>query len=100
MGRNVYAVIFKDRSSTADGTPATSKQVAPANPGRQYFFYQNISDTAETWINFGAAAAADTVGSIYVGPKGTYESSGNIVSQQAVNMVSDTASSKFTAKEA
>ena len=97
--RRSNPVILTDRSGTAHATPGTSTQVMAANSGRDYLFFMNISDTAEVWINFGAAAAADTTGSIYVGPKGSYEKEG-VVSQQTLNMVSDTATSKYTAKEA
>lgn len=99
MGRRAYAVVLTDISGTAHVTPGTSIEIAAANFGRSYFLYQNISSTAITWLNFGAAAGADSPGSIFIGPKGVYEKEG-VLSGQSINIVSDVSLSKFTAKEA
>ena len=87
---------WTDRSGSMT-TGGTSQQVAAANTSRNAFEFQNIS--SETmWIRYGSAAAADTAGNFKVLPDAVHYMSG-FISTQAINVVSATTGSKFTAVE-
>jgi hypothetical protein len=56
-----------DRSGVI-AVAATAQQIMPANNVRQFFFFQNVSDT-DMWINFDVAAAPNQP-SILIPPGG------------------------------
>src|SRR5258708_5888142 len=65
---------LQDRSGTIT-TGAASQVAAAANVGRQYLLIQNLDTTEDLWVNFGAAAAITTPGSIRVPKAGGTEPS-------------------------
>jgi hypothetical protein len=48
---------FRDKSGSCT-TGATAQDIAAADGGRRYFYFQNLSDT-DMWLNFGVTAVAD-----------------------------------------
>lgn len=77
---------------------ATSQAVAAAAATRKYFIFQNLS--IETmWINFGVAAVSDQP-SFEILPHASFVMENIFISTESINVISATAGSKFTAKEA
>lgn len=74
---------------TAGGT---SQQVAAFNSGRQFFFFQNTSDTA-MWLNFGANAATNV--GIQVAPGATYTFPVDFTTTRAINVICTTTGKTF-----
>jgi hypothetical protein len=87
-----------DRSGTTSGSINTSTQLAPANPNRKYLLIQNTGANT-IWVNFTSAATASQP-SIQLLMGGSFVQESSFVSQEVVNVLSATASSAFTAKEA
>lgn len=85
---------FTDRSGTAT---TTSAQIAPAKADRKYFFIQNIS-TNTIWFNFGTAAVIGQP-SIELGPGDTWLMKDGFVSTEAINVIAESSTRDFTAKE-
>jgi hypothetical protein len=80
-------------------TGGASQLAVAANNSRQYLLVQNISD-ADLWLNFGAAAAADST-SVLLSPKGSYEMvEPGFVSTEAIYVIGATTAKKFVVKAA
>lgn len=90
-------ITFVDRSGTTSVTPGTSTQIMPENLNRKYLFIQNIDD-AVIWINFTSTATAGQ-SSIELLPGAAFVLEGSSISTEAVNVVSQSASIPYTAKE-
>lgn len=87
-----------DRSGTIT-TADTDQVLAAANLTRKYLLVQNLDDGEPLWINFGVAAVA-TQPSYRIDPGQTFKMEGNVVSSQAVHVISGVTGHLFTAKEA
>jgi hypothetical protein len=85
-----------DRSGTV-ATGGVSQQVMAANTARKYLLFENVS-TEDKWINFTTAATAAQP-SILIKPNGSYELEGNYITTEAMNVISASTSSPYTAKE-
>ena len=86
-----------DGSGTTSATPNTSTQIFASNSTRKYLLIQNVG-TATIWINFTTSANANQPSiQLLVGGSLVMESS--FVSQEAVNVLSGSASVAFTAKQ-
>jgi hypothetical protein len=95
-----YCSAAKDASF--DGLTTTSTSVLARNPGRQYLHIQNIS-AVSVWINFGAAAAASTQGSLLLVSGASLifgEGDGAFVPSDEVFAKSDSATADLTIKHA
>lgn len=79
---------------TAGGT---SQVVFAANSGRRYFEFQNISDT-DMYINFGAAAVADS-NSFKLVPGAVYVNASNYCPKGSINVICATTGKKFVTKQ-
>jgi hypothetical protein len=78
-------------------TGGVSQQVMAANTARKYLLFENVS-TEDKWINFTTAATAAQP-SILIKPNGSYELEGNYITTEAMNVISASTSSPYTAKE-
>jgi len=74
---------------TAGGT---SQQVFAENRGRQFFLFQNTSDTA-MWLNFGAVAATNV--GILVAAGATYTFPVDFTCPEAINAICATTGKTF-----
>lgn len=71
----------------------TSQQIKPA--GRNRTFIEIVNNSAEAlWLNFGAAAAADT--GIKIAAGATWRSPTNFCPTNSINIVGATTGSKFS----
>lgn len=82
--------------STTITTGGTSQVVFAANGSRRYLEIQNISDT-DMYINFGAAAVADS-NSFKIAAGGSYINASNWCPQTSVTIICATTGKKFVAK--
>ncbi len=85
---------FTDRSGSA---ATTSAEVAPANSNRKYFFIQNVSN-GTIWFDFGTAAVTDQP-SIELSPGDSWTMKEGFISTEAINVISESSTRNFTAKE-
>jgi hypothetical protein len=86
-----------DRSgSIASG--GVAQQLAAANTSRQYFLFENVSDT-DMWLNFGVTAVAAQP-SFRIVPTGSLVMEDGFVSTQLISVICATTAKEFTAKEA
>jgi hypothetical protein len=85
-----------DRSGSLSGH-SSPQAVAIANPDRQYFFFQNISDET-LWIDFGTTATEDSP-SIRIAAGGSFVMEGSFVSTDSISVIGATSSKKYVAKE-
>lgn len=84
-----------DHSGAGSGGDDT---IAPFNAIRKFFAVENLDDTEDMWINFGAAASA-APGSFRIVAKGSQTFDGNFVMTDAIHLFAVTAGHPFTAKE-
>lgn len=85
-----------DRSGTAG---ASSTQVCPANPFRQYFFIENLDATNAIYINFTSAATAGA-GSIKIAAGGgAFVMESGTISGEAIYVIAAAGTPAYTAKE-
>jgi hypothetical protein len=100
-GNALYPSILK--GAPTDGSSSivsggTSQQVFAANTGRTWLLVQNVS-AAVLYINFGAAATADS-NSIKLNPNATYENPSQFCPNGIITIIGGTTGQKFIAKEA
>lgn len=74
-----------------------SQQVAPANLTRNYFIFQNVSDT-DMSLDFGIPAIIGT--SFLVIAKASFVMEDSFISTQAINVICASQGKAFAAKEA
>ena len=94
-----YQHVKKINKSTEATVGTTSIEVFGLNYTRRILIIQNHHASAKLAFNYTDAAAVGTAGSITIGP-GELMSFSVGVSVEQVNMISDTASTPFTAWEA
>jgi hypothetical protein len=85
---------FADRSGIAT---TTSTVIASTNLNRKYFYIQNNS-TGIIWFNFGVAAIVGQP-SIELHPGDDREMKDGFISTESINIIAQTATRTFTAKE-
>lgn len=73
-----------------------SQQLAPANPNRSYFIFQNVSDT-DMSLDFGQAAIIGT--SFLCIPKASFVMEDSFISTQSINVICATQGKAYAAKE-
>lgn len=104
----LFCLLFLPLSGRGQDTPVdgsgtittggTSQTVFAANSGRRYFEFQNISDT-DMYINFGAAAVADS-NSFKLVPGAVYVNASNYCPKGSINVICATTGKKFVTKQA
>lgn len=95
--RNVSNTVMLTNKQSQSGALANSAatvgtasaQLLAANTARQYLLVQNIGQSGNIFVTFGAAAATTTTG-IKIAPGGFYEQT-DLISTQAVQAIGDTA---------
>lgn len=88
-----------DNSGSTSGTPSTSTTLMASNANRKYLLIQNLSTTANMYINFTSAATVGT-GSILLLPSGSFSQESGFVTTEAITVLSASASVPYTAKQA
>ena len=88
---------FIDRSGTV-ATGGASQLLAPKNPDRCYFFFQNISG-GDLWINHTSNAQVGVAGSIKVSPGVVYAMEGSYVVAEPWYVIGAQSGQAFTCKE-
>lgn len=83
--------------STTITAGGTSQVVFAANSNRRYFEFQNISDT-DMYINFGAAAVADS-NSFKIAAGGGYVNASNYCPKGSITVICATTGKKFVSKQ-
>lgn len=73
-----------------------SQQLAPANPNRSYFVFQNVSDT-DMSLDFGIPAIIGT--SFLVISKASFVMEDSFISTQAINVICASQGKAYAAKE-
>ena len=88
-----------DRSGTTSGTISTSTTLMAARSGRRGFSVQNQHGSAAIYINELGAAAVAGQPSIVIPAGATYTTPTGMASEQAVTVLSATASVPYAARE-
>lgn len=96
-----FALTTLATNTPVDGSGAitsggTSQVVFAANESRRFFIFQNISDI-DMYINFGAAAVADS-NSIKIIAGSSWEAPSNWCPQTSITVIGATTGKKFIAK--
>jgi len=73
-----------------------SQQIAPANPNRNYFVFQNVSDT-DMSLDFGIPAIIGT--SFLVIAKASFVMEDSFISTQAINVICASQGKAYASKE-